>query len=355
MGIICTQSDARHCRSRLHLCYLCGEDLGDSKQTSREHIIPRAVLGKGPSAKTWTPLLDVHQTCERNQKRPLDEVYALLQKMASPMASLDKAMDRVVDLAARPVTDRERRLANAAAARFAADAARAAYATDAEGMLLSQQAFERYIKTLGVPEKERALAKSAVALLFNPREALSSGHYRKTVLKPADDIVIDGMNAPAGSFALDGIEEIMAAVWNWVRGFHALVYANCLPNSTHHDEATPYLEIFIGTTSPRRAYDDRFYSTIQDHLDVAARVDKADGVRYWDQKSGFLCAWVRVPVPEPFYRCLWRIDVPGPKEPKVWYGWYNSPVLPGIAKTLSQADFSEKRKRDNTLPTKTET
>lgn len=347
MSIIRTQAEAQRCRSQLHICYLCGEDLDNREPASREHIIPSAVLGRGPHAETWSPLLDVHQSCECNQKRPLDEVYALFQRMESPMEPADEAMGRLLGLAAQPATDNARRSQYAAGARLAADAACAACAPDAEGGLLAQQAIARYIDTLDAPKKIKANVKNAYALLFNPQQALNCGHYRKTALKPADDIVTDGLNAPIGSFALDGIRAIKAAEWNWVRGFHALIYATCLPNAAPHDEATPALQVFIGTISPRRAYNECFYNTIQDHLDAAAIVNKADGIKYWDQSSGFLCAWVRAPGTEPFYHCLWRIDVPGPQETKVWYGWYASSVLPRTAKALLSSDYAWRHEKPN--------
>ena len=59
MSIITFQSDAQECRSRLLFYYLCGEALEGNQRKSREHIVPRAVLGHASNAAAWTPILDV--------------------------------------------------------------------------------------------------------------------------------------------------------------------------------------------------------------------------------------------------------------------------------------------------------
>lgn len=339
MSIISTQSKAQRCRSQVSFCYLCGEALAGSGQTIREHIVPKAVLGGASSLAAWTPVLDVHQTCERDGKRPFDEVYALFQKLNLPieakMTRADKGMERAFE-AARQYGPNGERAQAAATAKLAADLATAASSDDQAS---AQRAIYRFLDASGAPPKDIARAKVDVALLLDPRGTLCSGHYRKTTLKPADDVVTDGLTLPPCSFALDGFGDVMSAVWNWVRGFHALVYGAYLSRDTEHAVMTRDLPVYRGTTSPLPAFDDRFCRTILNMVDAAALANKADGVHYWDESCGFRCAWLNMPEVKSLSRCLWCIDLPIPQHPSAWCGWYDTPTPPANAKLLRQSDL----------------
>lgn len=335
MSIIRTQAESRACRSRLDICYLCGESLRDRGNTSAEHIVPKAILGSSPSMNAWAVVLDVHQTCECSKKRPLDEVYALFQKISlSAEKRMDISLDamyKVIDAAAHSQTDERTRTAFL---RFCCDVTQAAVADDFPTS--AQHACYRLLDAVGTSKDEVIRAKTTILQLFNPPECLNSGHYRKTTLKPATDVKLDGLNLPPDGIPLDGFRDIMSAVWNWVRGFNAMIYGEYLPDTTDHNLWTPDIRSFRGTSSPKEITpDSRDCDTIEHLLHVAELTNKADGVQFWRETCVFRCAWLYFPEHMSYARCLWCINIPPHSQDiKVWYGWYNTPRPPERARVL---------------------
>lgn len=335
MSVIQTQQEFQRCRSRLRICYLCGKPLDNSGQTSREHIVPQAALGRCASSNDWPAVVDVHHACECDMKRPLDGVYVLFQRFIASAGSPDcaeRAMNQVIDRANSSGTD----VARAAAYQLAADAALAAYPANVARMeQMISEAMYRYIDTVGISNKEKTKAKADIRLALNPQQALNSGHYRRTSLKPIDEVKVNGLPLPPDSLALDGFHDVMSAVWTWIRGFHTTIYGEYLPRSAAHNLWTPDFRCFRGISSPQEITPDGGDCDIIQHwLHVAELTNKMDGVRCWGEACNFRCAWVTSEVVS-HSRCLWCLAIPGVSS---WYGWYNTSMPTDRARVLAETD-----------------
>jgi len=330
---IVTQSEAQERRRAVTFCYLCGRDLTDGDKTTREHIVPRAVLGTQPSP-AWAVVLDVHENCERRDKRGSDALFALWSRLFLPpeerAARALEVIDEFFD-SAKPTDAEARKRVGLATVRLAAACG------STVGALEIRAALDEYVDVLGaatdVPSRDTSRVKMYLAALFDPKRHLNLGHYRSTPFKVVEGIAADECHLP-----LDGFGDVMAAVWTWVRGLHALLYGSFLANPTPHVVLTP-LPVFSGTTSPRPFADARVHRTILAALDVASQANKLDRVQDWDRRCDFRCAWVHLPEAKAFARGTWRLDVTGPPDVRSWWGWYDLPVPPKGTDVLTQSDF----------------
>lgn len=87
---ILTQKQMRIVRSEVTFCYICGQPLpekgsGYKQNVIGEHIVPRSLLGDPPTSETerWAVVLDVHRSCETEDKKITDNLLNLLQQMST--------------------------------------------------------------------------------------------------------------------------------------------------------------------------------------------------------------------------------------------------------------------------------
>lgn len=69
----------------IKVCYLCGELLGDAKDTDQDHIIPRMPFASGSANR---PYLMVHKFCNRT-KSLQDEKFALRLALSAHRINTD--------------------------------------------------------------------------------------------------------------------------------------------------------------------------------------------------------------------------------------------------------------------------
>jgi hypothetical protein len=334
MAGVITQTEASRRRQRMPFCYLCGQNLTEKCSTMREHIVPRVVLGVQPSPSAWALVLNVHKTCENRDKRGADALFALWQRLFLPteerMARATEVIYEVIDGASPANASAQKALA------LATVTLAAAYGSTPDSHAINA-ALDQYLDVLvsagGIPSRDASRAKTYVAALFDPRHQLNLGHYRGTPIK-----VIEGVPTDESVLPLDGIEDIMGAVWTWVRGLHALVWESFLPTLTPHVVLTP-LPVFSGISTPRPFVDERIHQTILATLDSAAQANKLYQVKYWNEQCGYRCVWVHLPEAKAFARCVWGLNVPGPQETGAWWGWYDLPVPPKDAELLDEFDL----------------
>lgn|GEM_PF-2404806 len=115
--------------------------------------------------------------------------------------------------------------------------------------------------------------------------------------------------------ALSGVESAVSAVWQWVRGCHAAIYADFLAATVLHEVLLPVPTV-RGTS-----VDDRERSMqLENLLDRTGLVvsiasdsnDRWDGILAWGGRVTFKCRWVELPaVSRSAWMCMWWLDIPG--------------------------------------------
>lgn len=71
-------------RRQRGFCYLCGERMDIRLgECSREHIIPRQLLGVPKNASSWPPVLKVHRACDAKFKKPNDDLFEMLRRLST--------------------------------------------------------------------------------------------------------------------------------------------------------------------------------------------------------------------------------------------------------------------------------
>jgi hypothetical protein len=205
MGSVITQNEASRRRRQLAFCYLCGKSLTNQGSTTREHVVPKAVLGNRPSSSAWALVLDVHQSCEHLNKRGADTLFALYQRLFLPaeerMAHATEVIYEVIDGASPANASAQKALA------LATVTLAAAYGSTPDSHVINA-ALEQYLDVLvsagGISSRDASRAKTYVAALFDPRHQLRLGHYRSSPLK-----VLEGVAVEEPVLPLDGIKDVM--------------------------------------------------------------------------------------------------------------------------------------------------
>ena len=342
MVSVITQPEANRRRGRLSFCYLCGRILRDGDETTREHIVPKAVLGQPPSTSAWACVLDVHAECERREKGPTDHLFALWRNLLLSPEEKERraevALYGIMDAAGPDGAEEGVGPALAAInlALAAGNPTRASTTNDPQEL---NRASDDYIDSLvacgGVSDSDARKTKQRMAAVLDPRGHLTKGQYRGTPFK-----VVDGVTTPEPFFPVEGMDHVFTAVWTWVRGLHALLYESFLPTTVRHVVLTP-IPAFSGTDCPCPYPGDEVHRKLLATLYAADQAGKLDRVEYWDEQCCFRCSWIYLPAARDFARCVWRLYVPGPVATQNWWGWYDLPCPPTGAHVLEESDFDD--------------
>ncbi len=327
---VLTQSDMARCRDAVRFCYLCGRPLAEERETTREHVVPKAVLGRARSDRDWALVLDVHAGCERRDKQGSDVLFFLWQALYyPPQEVMRKADDALAQLerAVKPADARSRGMLAAAACGLAA----------AHGTGDLNLALEAYIDVLatvgGVSTREAARVKRCLSAALDLERHLSVGHYRNTSLK-----VVSSTSGDDCFVGIDGYKDVCEAVWTWVRGFHATLHQAFLHRESVHVARTS-VRSMSRTTIARVLPDVEVDRKVLAILAVAEHAERIARVECWDGKCRFRSVWLHAPDSGPRARCLWGLDVPGPQHTGTWWGWYDSSGPPRGASLLTQGDL----------------
>ena len=333
MTDILTQSDGTRCRAAVTFCYLCGGPLAEKRETTREHVVPRAVLGRPLSCRAWVLVLDVHAGCERRDKQGSDALFSLWQALFYPpqevMQQADDAL-ALLEQAVEPADARSRGLLAAAVCRLAA-----AHGTgDLTSVNLALEAYIEVLATIrGISARKVARVKRYFSAALDLERHLSVGHYRNTSLKVSSGASVDDCFLP-----IDGYVDVCEAVWTWVRGFHATLHQAFLHRESVHVARTSAPSM-SRTTTARVLPDVEVDLKILATLAAAEHAGKLDRVECWDGKCRFRSAWVQAPDSGLRARCIWGLDVPGPQHTGTWWGWYDDSGPPSGASRLTQGDL----------------
>ncbi len=332
---ITSEHEAKQKRNLVNFCYLCGNTILSCDIITREHIVPRSILGDPPNQNSWPLILGVHKTCERDLKQGPDRIFKLWQNIFRPPEEhLERASNILFDLISRDInTDdlTQIRLA-AATARLAAKAAN----TDIDNQeifdMLKQYVYA-HVQTGQISHQEQLRVQRYLAAAIVPSLNLEMGHYRNTPLKVFPDLQTDGSFISVGGF-----EEIQETVWTWIRGFHALLYVEFLQSNS------PYVlfsqvPAFHDISNPKPYPDKQLISNLHACLEAGELVNKISRIRWWDNKCIFQCVWVHSSGIQNFARCVWHLEIPGPDKTGIWSGYYDSNTIPSSVDPLNEYDF----------------
>lgn len=150
-------------------------------------------------------------------------------------------------------------------------------------------------------------------------------------------------------FVFKETAKLKRAVWNWVRGFHTLLYSEPLrpdrfgiihppvPSYTHDTTAPD------GSIHPGSSIDETHALSQQILGSIAGAIQagECDGVLAWGNRVRFVCRWLQ-PVSNGGFGCMWAIELDHFKDMKrnpdwpdfPWHGMFVLDHLPSGA-TLS--------------------
>ncbi|TWT40928.1 hypothetical protein RAS1_36160 [Phycisphaerae bacterium RAS1] len=259
---ITTQQQLAIAADRIAFCYLCGETLparkpGWKKHLSREHVVPRSILGAGATG-AFPIVLWVHRTCDAAKKEQGDYCLTILQRFSVPPY---------------PITRRD-------------------------------------VRTMNLRPD----------LLFTKNDAIP---------------------------VLTGIGGTIDATWPWVRGLHAVLYAEFLPHDSQRLTFAP-----VPACSPERREDlerrERFGPLLRQLLRRAMSLNKFDRVRAWGGALRYDCCWVRN-LHDCRVLCVWQLETPrvrewsrgvlGAENERPWHGLYFAQSFPPQASVFESEDF----------------
>ncbi len=159
----------------------------------------------------------------------------------------------------------------------------------------------------------------------------------------------DGL-LPATPVSID--TRIPDGVWNWVRGFHAGLFAEYLPNDTRQHAFLPMPQEFLYTTergTGRRmpglsvSQMQRQRELILQAIELVSHDGRANTVEFWSGRCTYKAMWLRV---SDHFQCWWALCVPNVQRHSEglglrglpWLGGYERTALPdgAIAVSLSE-------------------
>ncbi len=139
---------------------------------------------------------------------------------------------------------------------------------------------------------------------------------------------------------------LMDGIWTWIRGLHAALYGEYLPETVGHREIAPVPE------GAHERADATVRKTQSSLRSIAARIvlegvatAKRDEVSIWGNEFRYCCTWVRLPDEQRGctrgWTCFWILRTPRLREwtlnacgePIPWTGMYSCPV-PSLATCL---------------------
>ncbi len=349
-----TQEEAARIRRSLTFCYICGEPLPDENKrtrasTAKEHVIPRALLGKPPPVGAWPVVLDVHKQCERLVKRQRDSWLALYARFdADPLP-------KIVELKRNWIA-----LTGSQAYRTAVKdphLGKRMYQTFLEWVTAMTVDFEascdswiRHLKMLDLrsePElhslRDRCISL-IVDVFYGPTQQLKKLHYRSSPLK-IELVGPPGEDGPVE--ALAGLQQLARGVWLWIGGLHALLYREPV-RFISIPFCLPPVPVFGATLE--RSLDVMAQHTviIRRVLEIAEHSERWDTVCAWGGRLEYRCTWFSVPEMRDCARCYWKLSLPSVHEDRrvstfpgvSWYGVYELKSAPRNASTVGHEEFN---------------
>jgi hypothetical protein len=346
---ILNQREAARQRKNVSFCYICGKNLHSSSGKShnvvtKEHVIPRALLGEAPALNAWPVLLDVHEKCERSYKRKQDHWLALYAKfMKDPyrkMLELKQNWDALINS-----EEYSRDMKN--------DKAKASYfdwvlSLNSKSQKISQ-AWIKHLHSIDLNlnpslAENRDKCVRIIREIYDPLSALQSGYYRSTPLKfgrflsPIQDNRVG---------IISGLEELQKGVWLWNVGFHAILY-NKVTRFISIPFCIPNIPVFSANPekSFRKMKEHAYY--IMRVLEIAEYSDKWDGISAWGDSVLYKCAWFSIPEMIDCARCYWKLTLPESKYESQyaaifgeisWLGVYEQKEPPPNASIIGHEEF----------------
>ncbi len=154
----------------------------------------------------------------------------------------------------------------------------------------------------------------------------------------------DGTHYPV----LKDVGDANIAVWQWIRGFHAILYGEFVPFQT-----------FGKVLAPSHGFRTKEFEHIEDGLRdyamgsaliarnlIAASYAKLwDGLTFWGSQVRYRCVWYK-PLEDAGAACCWLLEFPAAlkwsknmrDDPVPWRGFYTLPVAPASASLMSHSD-----------------
>jgi hypothetical protein len=146
--------------------------------------------------------------------------------------------------------------------------------------------------------------------------------------------------------AFGNAQKPVSAVWMWVRGIHAALYREYLPESAPHTILAPVpgFNASAGPSALRQTVERS--AIVRAPVEYGVRTGRADGLSAWGGQVSYECVWFP-PVDEhcgDVWACFWGLIFPGvstwsrtvlpPGQECPWHGLYTTNCLPDGATVL---------------------
>jgi hypothetical protein len=174
-----------------------------------------------------------------------------------------------------------------------------------------------------------------------------SGHLHRLNLRPLILVAPNGRNAVP---VFGNAREVIQGAWTWVRGLHAALYSEYLPENANPCVLPP-VPAFSSTGGVTMQEAEGMSFVCRGAVDLAIKHNKWDGVSAWGNRLRYRCVWTYLP-PEfgdPLWSCCWALLFPGVLEwsrtvlpagaERPWHGMYTCRALPAGACHLVSEDF----------------
>ena len=174
------------------------------------------------------------------------------------------------------------------------------------------------------------------------------GHLRNMPISPSQVIQRQTGNAVP---AFSGCTELFEGVWRWIRGLHAALYLQFLPEDLWHRSLPPVPACSIQSGGPTLENTETDSKWILITMRLAESLDKWDGITTWRGAVQYRCVWwqTATATEKRNWKCCWTLSFPhlaewsrqllpaGSERP--WHGHYASVSRPNKATFLETKDI----------------
>lgn len=174
------------------------------------------------------------------------------------------------------------------------------------------------------------------------------GHIYNMPLRPSQVILSRMRNAVP---AFTGCSELFQGVWQWIRGLHAALYLQFLPEEIWHCSYPPVPACSSQNDGPTLEETETQSYLILSNIGLAESLDKWDGITAWSGAVQYRCVWWQctASTEKRKWICFWTLSFPhltewslqvlpvGSERP--WHGYYASVSRPNEAAFLDKEDF----------------
>ncbi len=212
-----------------------------------------------------------------------------------------------------------------------------------------------WLWTHGACDRDRKSKDDHVVIQFHRAHAARGRRARKgdarTILKRTVPVSCSDQSPAIGILAA----EMRRAPWKWVRGIHAALYGEFLPEQTWRVMIPPvpsFAKLDLKSVEEQLEREKFVADGIIDRLAAGIRTRSEDGVFAWGRKVRFQCVWSRDDqVKYPPWRCFWSIDYPGVLEwsemmlpvPRPWLGMFRRDHPPTSATIITDEQIEAGR------------